>query len=97
MRPNRIPADRRLTVFLPDGAVAGRALEFTQTGMTALVEGEVPRGEPMRFVLHLQGGIISGEVRCLGQEDRVCRLQFAALTARDRDRLEPFMLPDSDA
>jgi hypothetical protein len=83
--------DQRLTVFLPDGAVAGRVLRFGQTGLTAFVEAPVPRDTRCRFTLHLQGAVIGGEVVCTGQEDRECRLQFTALTERDREKLLPLM------
>jgi hypothetical protein len=87
--------DQRLTVYLPEGAVAGRVMQFLDTGLTAWVEGVVPRYERYRFTLHLQGAVIAGEVTSLGQEDSVCRLQFAALTPEDRARLEPWIEAES--
>ncbi len=86
--------DQRLTLFLPDGAVAGRVLRFTETGLTARVESEVPRYERLRFTLHLQGRVLAGEVTCTGQEARDCRLQFASLTPADRAVLSPLMEPE---
>jgi hypothetical protein len=81
-------------VFLPEGAVAGRVERYTPTGIEARMEAEVPRDERFGFTLHLQGTVISGEMTCVGQEDRFCRLQFTALTDRDRARLEPLIEPD---
>ena len=81
--------------YLPEGAVGGRVLRFTETGMVALVDAEVPRSERHAFTLHFQGRVIGGEVTCLGQEERTCRLQFAALTAADRARLEPLIEEDA--
>ena len=89
------PNDQRLTIYLPEGAVAGRVLRFTETGLVAMVDGEVPRSERYGFTLHFRGGVIAGEVTSLGQEDRTCRLQFAALTAADRARLEPLIEEDA--
>jgi hypothetical protein len=83
--------DQRLTVYLPEGAVAGRVVRFTETGLLAVVEGEVPRGERFRFTLHCQGRVIAGDIQSLAQEDRVCRLQFLALSPADRQCLEPFI------
>jgi hypothetical protein len=88
------PNDQRLTVYLPDGAVPGRVLRYSETGMEALMERTVPRDEWYRFTLHLPGGVVGGEVRCVGEEDRRCRLQFSALTPGDRERLEPLMEAD---
>jgi hypothetical protein len=83
--------DQRLTIYLPEGAVPGRGLEFHETGMVAYVDGAVPAHERFRFTLHLPGGVIAGDAFCIGQEDRECRLQFASLTEDDRERLAPFM------
>jgi len=83
--------DQRLTVFLPETAVAGRVLRYSATAMQAQMERSVPRDEWLRFTLHLPGGVVAGEVMCVGEEDRCCRLQFAALTAGDRKRLAPLM------
>lgn len=94
MARKREPNDQRLTVYLPEGAVPGRVLEFTETGMVAYVDAGVPRDERLRFTLHLQGAVVAGEVQCLGQEDRTCRLQFAGLTEEDRARLDPLITPE---
>lgn len=91
----RNPNDQRLTIFLPEGAVAGRVERFTETGMIACVEAEVPRDERFRFTLHLQGGIVAGEVSRLWQEERRCCLQFASLSPADRARIEPLVEPDA--
>lgn len=88
------PNDQRLTVFLPDGAVAGRVVRYSETGMEAQMEREVPRNERLRFTLHLPGGVLGGDLTCVGEEDRRCRFQFAALTPQDRARLEPLMDPE---
>lgn len=93
MARKREPNDQRLTVYLPDGAVPGRVLEFTETGMVAYVDTAVPRDERLRFTLHLEGAVVAGDAICLGQEDRTCRLQFAGLTEGDRGRLEPLIGP----
>lgn len=90
-RKRRDPNDQRLTVFLDDGAVAGRVVEFTDTGLVARLEGEVPRYRRYRFTLHIQGAVISGDITSLGQSERICRLQFSALTDRDRALLEPYL------
>lgn len=86
--------DQRLTIYLPEGAVAGRVLRFTETGMSARVEAEVPRYERLRYTLHLQGRVLAGEVTCMGQEERTCRLQFADLTPADRSILAPLIESD---
>lgn len=86
--------DQSLTIYLPDGAATGRVIQFTETGLTAYVDGEVPRSEWLQFTLHLQGKVIGGEVMSLGQEDRTCRLQFASLRPADRLLLEPLIEPD---
>ena len=83
--------DQLLTVYVPDAAVTGYVLRFTDTGLEARVDGPVPRDERFRFILHLREGVVAGEVTCVGQEDALCRLQFMALTARDRARLEPLI------
>ena len=87
---------QRLTVYLAEGAVPGRVLEFSETGLTAYVDTEVPRYERLPFTLHLPGAVLTGEAVCLGQEERTCRLQFAGLTEEDRERLAPF-LPAEEA
>lgn len=86
--------DQRLTIYLPEGAVAGRVLQFTETGLTAYVDDEIPRSEWLRFTLHLQGRVIGGEIMALAQEERMCRLQFASLRPADRKVLEPLIDPD---
>lgn len=86
--------DQRLTVFLADGAVAGRVIRYSETGMEAHMERSVPRNEWLRFTLHLPGGVVGGDLTCVAMEERYCRLQFAALTAQDRARLEPMMEPE---
>jgi hypothetical protein len=93
-RSTREPNDQRLTVYLPQGAVPGRVLRYTDTEMEALMEREVPRNERFPFTLHLPGGVMAGEVTCVAGEVRQFRLQFAALTPADRARLEPMMEPE---
>lgn len=88
------PNDQRLTVFLPEGAVAGRVVRYSETGMEAQMERAVPRNERLRFTLHLPGGVLGGDLTCVGGEERYCRLQFAALTPQDRARLEPMIEPE---
>ena len=88
------PNDQRLTVYLEDRAVAGRVQRFTPTGLVAIMDGELPRGERRPFTLHIQGAVIAGEISSLGQDERVVRLQFAALSERDRGRLAPFIEED---
>jgi hypothetical protein len=85
---------QRLTVYLPEGAVPGRVLDFTETGLTAYVDTQVPRYERLRFTLHLPGAVLTGEAVCLAQEERTCRLQFAGLTPEDRLLLEPYLNPE---
>ena len=94
MARKREPNAQRLTVYLPEGAVAGRVLDFTDTGLTAYVDTPVPRYERLRFTLHLPGAVVAGEAVCLGQEERTCLLQFASLTAEDRELLAPFVQPE---
>jgi hypothetical protein len=69
-------------------------MRYSETGMEAQMERDVPRDERFRFTLHLPGGVLGGELTCVGVEDRRCRLQFAALTPEDRARLEPLVEPD---
>lgn len=88
--------DQRLTIYLPDGAVGGRVVQFTQTGLTAYVDSQVPRSEWLRFTLHLQGRVIGGEMMALAQDERICRLQFASLRPGDRQFLEPLMESDEN-
>jgi hypothetical protein len=85
---------QRLTIYLPEGAVPGRVLEFAETGLTAYVDTQVPRYERLRFTLHLPGAVLTGEAVCLAQEERNCRLQFAGLTPEDRLLLEPYLNPE---
>ncbi len=94
MARRKEPNDQRLTVYLPEGAVPGRVLEFTETGLTAYVDTEVPRYERLRFTLHLPGAVLAGEAVCLHQEERTCRLQFTGLTPEDRLLLEPYLSPE---
>ena len=94
MARKREPNAQRLTVYLPEGAVAGRVIEFTETGLTAYVDTQVPRHQRLRFTLHLPGAVVAGEAVCLGQEERTCLLQFASLTDEDRALLEPFRLSE---
>jgi len=94
MPRTRAANDQRLTLYLPDGAIAGRVLQFTETGLIAYLETEVPRDGDFRFTLHVQGAVIGGEVRSLGQEGPTCRLQFQALRQADQDRLAPLMEAD---
>lgn len=92
MRPTRRQSnDQRVTVFLSETAVPGRVLRYSPTAMQAQMERSVPRDEWLRFTLHLPGGVLAGQVMCVGEEDRCCRLQFAALTDADRERLAPLM------
>src|SRR3569833_3202647 len=91
LRRSRDDNDQRLTVYLPDGAVAGRVVRFSDTGLEAEVERDVPRDSRFQFTLHLPGKVIGGELTSVGQEGRACRLQFTALTAGDRAYLEPLM------
>ena len=86
--------DDLLTLYLPDGAIQGQVVQYLETGLLADVDGEVPRDCRLRFTLHLRQGMVSGEVSSIGQDDRRCRLQFAALTDRDRALLEPYVEPD---
>lgn len=88
------PNDQRLTVYLDDRAVAGRVQRFTPTGLVAIMDGELPPGERRPFTLHVQGAVISGEISSLAQDERVFRLQFAALSERDRRHLMPFIEDD---
>jgi len=86
----REPADRRLTLFLPAGAVAGRAQAVYDTGLSAIVDGLIPPHERHAFTLHLPGAVLAGEVVCVRQEARECRLQFVGLTEDDRALLAPW-------
>ncbi len=74
--------------------MAGRITRFTETGVEAYMENEVPEDIRLRFTLHLQGRVITGEMTRLTQEGRDCRLQFAALSAEDRARIDPLIEAD---
>jgi hypothetical protein len=93
----RTPArkDDQLTLYPPDGAIQGLVVQYVETGLVADVDGEVPRDCRLRFILHLRQGMVSGEVISLGQDDRRCRLQFAALTDRDWALLAPHIEADA--
>lgn len=88
------PAEHWLTVYLPEGAVTGRVLRFTDTGLVAHLAQEVPDEHRFRFSLHTRDAVVAGEVRRLAQDGPVCALQFAALTAADRATLAPFLPTD---
>lgn len=90
-RSSRKADDQALTLYLADGAVAGRVLQFLPAGLIAHVERPVPADEWLRFTLHLRGAVIGGEVTRIWQEEKRCRLQFAALSPRDMARLEPLI------
>jgi hypothetical protein len=90
MRRPREPADRRITLYLRDGAVGGRVLAVYATGVSAVVEGPVPPYERHRYSLHLPGLVLAGDLVCLTQEERLCRLQFLGLTAADYAALAPW-------
>lgn len=83
-------SDRRLTLFLPDRAILGRATGFTVSEMTAVMDGDVPVEGRIPFSLHLPGVVVSGEVTRVRQEGRDCVLMFTALTDSDRAVLAPF-------
>ena len=91
MRKEKKFTNQRLTIFVPDGAVTGRVVRFLETGLVAQVDGLVPRDAYFRFTLHLQRGVVAGEIASIGQEDNLCRLQFTALTPTDRAQLEPLI------
>lgn len=93
-RRGKLAEDERLTLYLPDGAVGAKVIRYLETSLLARVDGEVPRYERLRFTLHLPGRVVSGEVTCQAQEDRTCRLQFAALGPADRAALEPLIEPE---
>ncbi|HTE19852.1 MAG TPA: hypothetical protein VK689_15920 [Armatimonadota bacterium] len=94
MRRESKQTNQRLTIFVPDGAVTGRVIRFLETGLVAQVDRQVPRDAFFRFTLHLQQGVIAGEIASIGQEDNTCRLQFTALTSADQARLEPLIEPE---
>jgi len=91
MARERESGNQSLTVYLSDGAVSGYVMRLHDTEVLARMDSRLPQSERLRFLLQLQGGVISGEVTCVEQAERVCRLQFAALTASERDRLAPFL------
>jgi hypothetical protein len=93
-RKGHEPNDQRLTVYVPDKSIPGRVIRYGESGMEAQMEREVPRDEWFHFTLHLPGGILAGDLRCIAADDRLCRLQFAALSSEDRERLEPLIEPD---
>lgn len=95
MRARKPSADRRLTIFKPDGAVPGRVLRFTPTGMVAVLDGEVPAHSRLRFTVHIPGAVVSGELMSReAQTERTHRLQISALTEGDRALLKPYMEED---
>ncbi len=80
-----------MTLYLTDGAIAGRLLRVTETEFVTRVDRQVPRGERLDFSIHLEDGVLCGQGTCLAQEGKHCRMQFAALTPRERERLEPWI------
>ncbi|MFN3648685.1 MAG: PilZ domain-containing protein [Armatimonadota bacterium] len=92
-KARRGSADLRITVFVEDGAVLGRITEFTETGAVAVMDATVPLYDRLEFTLHVPGGVVSGQVTALSCDGRDYRLQFAALSDRDRQRLEPWTSP----
>ena len=85
------PQNHRLTIYADDRAIGGLVIRYTETGLITRVNGIVPPHERLRFTLHLQSGIISGECESLTQDRNVCHLRFVALTPADRARLEPLV------
>lgn len=85
--------EARLTVHLADGVAAGPVLRFTETGLEARLDAEVPRDERHRFTLHLREGVVSGELFSLGQEGPLCRAQFVALHPAAQALVAPLIEP----
>jgi len=84
--------DHRLVLFLPDGAVTGRVAHYTETGLTAVMESEVPRDLRIPFTIHLQGRVIGGELTSLGLRDEHVLLQFVSLGESERRRLDRYVV-----
>ncbi len=89
-----IRPDDTLTLFIPHGAVNGCVVRYTRTGLVAQVDQPVPRDVRIGFVLYFRRQMIRGDVECIGQDDRIARLQFCGLTARDWLLLEPMIDPN---
>jgi hypothetical protein len=83
--------EARLTVHLADGVAAGPVLRFTETGVEAHLDGEVPRDARHRFTLQLREGVVSGELFSLGQEGPLCRAQFVVLHPESQALLAPLI------
>jgi hypothetical protein len=94
VRKPRESSNQPITVYLPDRAVGGFVERFLETGVDARMDSELPRCEWFRFLLQLQGGVISGDLMCVRQAERACRLQFSSLTPGEQARLAPLIEPD---
>ena len=87
-------ADRqRITIFLPEGALNGLASRLTATGLTAQLDGPIPEDGRFPFTLHLKTAVIGGEIRDVGAEGDLRRLQFVALSPAELRLLEPYVSP----
>jgi hypothetical protein len=84
----------RLTIQKPDGSVMGRIEAVTETGVTALLNGELSPDMRYSFTLHLSGGTVGGEVEDAGAAGDLRRLRFVALTGADLRLLEPYFSLD---
>ena len=94
-RPKSTADDRlRLTIQTPEGAVIGRIESVSETGVTALLNGELSPDVRYSFTLHLNGGTVGGEVEDAGSLGDVRRLRFVALSDTDRRLLDPYFSGD---
>ena len=85
-------ADRqRITIFLPDGALNGLASRLTPTGLTAHLDGAIPEDGRFPFTLHLKTAVIGGEIRDVGADGDLRRLQFVALSPAELRLLAPYV------
>jgi hypothetical protein len=94
-KPKSTVDDRlRLTIQKPEGAVVGRIDSVTETGVMALLNGELSQDVRYPFTLHLNGGTVGGEVEDAGSIGDLRRLRFVALTGSDMRLLEPYFSLD---
>lgn len=94
-KPKSAIDDRlRLTIQKPDGAVIGRIESITETGLLALLDGDIDSDRRYSFTLHLNRGTVGGEIEDAGSAGDRRRLRFVALSDTDRRLLDPYFSHD---